>query len=290
MENTEKGPTMTDAFNSKLGESPLKREIEYHDYIYPKISIVIPTLNNSQNIAVTLNRLLKESYPDFEVIIIDAGSTDRTLEIINSFFDSRVRICSVTTYQLYEMLNKGISLATGEYINFLAPGDFHLSPYTIKTIMDLVLENNNPHLAYGACLLRDGKSEPRILYRELSASLLKKGLQPTSIQTFWFHKDLFSIIGKFRTHFKIRGELDLFCRFALSPGLQQASTSHVIIDFDLKRLNLRDVILHFKETFQIVYSYFGFFTAFKWLFIQKDIGRMIKLWFYSIKMAFVRAR
>lgn len=265
---------------------PFTQEIEYHDYIYPKISIVIPTLNNSRNIAATLDHILSESYPDFEVIIVDAGSTDKTLEIINSFLDPRVRICFVTEYQLYEMLNKGISLATGDYINFLGPGDFFLTPNTIKNAMSLALDHELPHLVYGACLLRDGKSPPRTLVRELSVSQLKKGLQPSAIQSIWFHKELFPIIGKFRTHFKVRGELDLLCRFVLSPGLQHAYTKHVLIDFELRPLKLHDVTMHFKETFEIVYHYFGMFSAIKWLFYQRDVRRMIRLTFHKLKMAF----
>ena len=264
--------------------------VEYFDYIYPRITIIIPTFNSSQNIANTLNCILNEYYPDYEVIIVDAGSTDKTLEIVNGFFNPKIRICSVTTYQLYEMLNKGISLSTGEYINILTPGDYHLSVNTIKTIMNLVVDHEKPHLAYGGCLLRDGKSEPRIFFRELSANLLRKGMQPTALQAVCFHKDVFRIIGKFRTHFKVRGELDLFCRFVLSPGLQQKSTSHVLIDFDLNLINLRDVTLHFKETFEIVFHYFGFFAALKWLVTQKDTGRIFKLWFQGLKSAFFAAR
>jgi len=269
---------------------PGEKGIEYFDYLYPRISIIIPTFNSSQNIATTLSGILNESYPDYEIIIVDAGSTDKTLEIVNSFFDPKIRVCSVTTYQVYEMMNKGISLATGEYVNFLAPGNYHLSVNTIKKIMDVVVQNEKPHLAYGASLLHTPKSEPRILHRELSANLLKKGMQPTAIQSVWFRRDLFKIIGKFRTHFKFRGELDLLCRFILSPGLQQASTTHVMIDIDLKPLSHRDVTLHFKETWEIVYHYFGFLTACRWLTTQKDIGRIIKLWFQGVKSAFLGRR
>lgn len=267
-------------------KASVPRGSEYFDYLYPKVSIVIPTFNSSQNIAKTLRHVLNESYPDFEVILVDAGSSDKTLEIVNSFFDPRIRICSVTTYQLYEMMNKGISLATGEYINFLSPGDYYLSVNTIKTIMDLAVEHDKPHLVYGASLLRHGISEPRVIKRDLSAKLLQKGLQPSAVQSMWFHKDLFRIIGKFKTKYKLRGELDLFCRFVLSPGLQAVATNHVMIDFELKPLKLKYVIIHFKETFSVVIHHFGFWKAFKWLFIQKDTVRILKLWLQGVRSAF----
>ncbi len=260
---------------------------EFMGYLYPKITIVIPTYNNSQNIGYTLNSLLKQAYPDFEIIIIDAASSDRTLEIVNSYVDSRIRVCSVTVYQVYEMLNKGISLAAGEFINFLAPGDYYISDKSLKSLIDLSIDRTPPHLLFGASLLRDGKSEPQILFRELSLSFLKKGKQPTTIQSCLFHKELFKIIGKFRTHFKLRGEFDLFCRFILSPGLQYVSTKNVLIDFDLKPIYRKNIWIHFKESFEIIHHYFGLTAALGWLFYQKDIKRMIKTWNRNLKMAFL---
>lgn len=275
--------------SSHMSNEQLREDFpEYMEYKFPKITIVIPTYNNSQNIDYTLDKILTQVYPDLEVIIVDAGSTDRTLEIISSLADDRIRMCSAASFDIYEMMNKGISLAKGEYINFLAPGDFYISTTSLKSLMLLGFEKENMHLLYGACLLRDGKSEPRILYRHLSANLLKRGMQPTSIQSCLFHKDLFSIIGKFSTHFKLRGEFDLFCRFILSPGLVCSSTNSVLIDFDLKPLYRKHVWIHFKETFAIIRFHFGIFTALKWLFYQKDFRRLARLWRHSIKTAFIR--
>ncbi len=260
---------------------------EFMGYLYPKITIVVPTYNNSQNIGYTLDNILKQAYPDLEVIIIDAASSDRTLEIVNSYVDSRIRVCSVTDYQIFEMLNKGISLSAGEFINFLAPGDYYISDKSLKSLIDLSIDQKTPHLLFSGCLLRDGKSEPRILFRELSLSFLKKGMQPTTIQSCLFHKELFKIIGKFRTHFKLRGEFDLFCRFVLSPGLQYISTKNVLIDSDLKPIYRKDIWLHFKESFEIIFHYFGLMATLRWLFYQKDIKRMIKIWLRNLKMAFL---
>jgi glycosyltransferase involved in cell wall biosynthesis len=260
---------------------------EFMDYLYPRITVVIPTYNNSQNIGYTLDNVLKQSYPDLEVIIVDAGSTDRTLDIVNGYFSPKVRICSVATYQVYEMLNKGISLATGKYINFLAPGDYYLSETSLKSLTNLSLNGEKPHLMFGACLLRDGKFEPRILYRTLSLSLLQKGLQPTTIQSCLFHHELFSIIGKFRTHYKLRGEFELFCRFILYPGLRFKTTKNVLIDFDFKSVYRKNIWIHFKETFKIIRHHFGFITAFRWLFYQKDLGRMARIWARGLKRAFI---
>src|SRR5262249_23677584 len=142
--------------------------------------------NCSQSIAATIGSVLIQDYPSFELIIIDAESTDRTVEVIKRFRDDRILLYSVSDYQRYEMMNKGISLAQGEYINFLFPGDFYLSKFALKLMMTLALKQKKPDLIYCGTLLRDGKSEVKILCRHLDIPLLKRGQQPTSLQSCWF--------------------------------------------------------------------------------------------------------
>ena len=95
----------------------------YREDQYPFVTVVIPTFQSSQWIGPTLESVLNQDYPRFEVIVIDASSSDRTLEVVKGFREERVKIYSVTGFNRYEMLNKGISLGKGEYINFIFPGD-----------------------------------------------------------------------------------------------------------------------------------------------------------------------
>ena len=67
-----------------------KMDGKYNDYEYPKVSIIIPVYNASQKIALTLDSLVHQNYPDFEILVIDAGSTDRTLEIVKQYKNIQV--------------------------------------------------------------------------------------------------------------------------------------------------------------------------------------------------------
>lgn len=258
----------------------------YHDYEFPKITIVIPAYNCSQSIASTIESVLLQDYPSFELVIVDAESTDRTLEVIKRFRDERIILYSVSEYQRYEMMNKGISLAQGEYINFLFPGDFYLSRFTLKLMMTLALKNKKPDLVYCGSLLRDGKSEVKILCRHLDMQLLKRGQQPTSLQSFWFKTEALIAIGKFRSSFALRGGFDLMCRFNLNPSFTHALTTRVLTDYDLRWVGKSMVIRHFWETLRTIYRYFGPLVVFRWLFVQKDASRFVKLWIRSAKIAF----
>ena len=142
----------------------------------PKVSVIIPTYNSSQSVVVTLDSVLEQDYPQFDVLVIDGGSSDRTLEIVNSYRSERVHIYSLPKSSRYEMINKGLAHATGSYVNILFPNDFYIHKRTLKFMMNLALEHEKPHLVYCGTLLRDGKSDVKILYRQLSLKLLKRVL------------------------------------------------------------------------------------------------------------------
>ena len=268
-------------------ESLLESQKRYNDYEFPGVSVVIPTYNSTEKISQTLESVLNQNYPDFEVVIVDGGSTDRTLEVIKNFRDDRLRLFSVAGYQRYEMLNKGISQAKGEYVNHLFPGDFYIHKEVLYQMLEVALDGDKPDLVYCGTLLRDGKSDPKVLFRPFSLELLKRGQQPTSLQSCWFRRDVLRHLGKFNTQYQMRGGFELLCRFGLATGLKQVAVNRVLTDYDLRLVNRTMVWRHFIETMRIVYSYFGMGAMFKWLLIQKDFSRMIRIWWKSIQAAFI---
>lgn len=270
---------------SKDWEKLLALQEEIPEQQYPPVSLIIPTFNSAQSLGITIESLLSQDYPDFEIIVIDANSTDRTLEILKSYRDERLRLHSVTGYNRYEMMNKGISIAKGSYLNFLFPGDYYIQHRTLRTIMRLAVQNNEPALMYCGCLLREAQRDVKILFRPLSLQLLKKGQQPTSLQSCWFQSYVFSTIGKFNTGFKLRGGYELLCRFVLEERLTHLACKQILTDYDLRGVTRRMVIDHFIETFRIILKYFGLSTSLIWLARQNDIARYFRLWMRSVKVA-----
>lgn len=260
-------------------------EKKYKPKEFPLVSIIIPTSNAAQLIGLTLESVLSQDYPGFEVIIVDS-SKDRTLEIIKNFHNRKVKIYSVSQGKRYEMLNKGLSQAKGEYINFIFPGDYYIYHETLKQMMALALETDKPDLVYCGALLRNPYSESKILFRELNLELLKKGQQPTSLQSCWFQTKFIKEIGKLNPEYSMRGGFDLLCRFWINKGTF-ASANRVLTDYDLRVVTREMIGVHFWETMKTLYKYFGFSTVMLWLFIyQKDWKRYIKIWLHSIRVAF----
>ncbi len=252
----------------------------------PLMTVLIPTFNCCQILPLTVDSLIQQNYPNCEIIAIDGGSTDRTLEVLNSY-QSHVQVFSAPAYEVYSILNQGIALAKGTYVNILFPGDFYICPQTLHQMMHLASQEGWPDLVYCGTLLRDNQSEVKFMCRPLTLALLKKGQQPTSLQACWFKKDLFQTIGTFRTDYQLRGGFDLFCRFCLHSSLRYAFLRRALVDYDLRWVTSAMVIRHFWETSHTLYHYFGGWALVKWLGRQKDVKRFIKLWFKRLRLAFI---
>ncbi|MBA3721018.1 MAG: glycosyltransferase [Parachlamydiaceae bacterium] len=252
----------------------------------PFVTIIIPTLNCAQDIPLTVDSVIEQNYPRFEIIAIDAGSTDRTVDLLQSYEGDVVKLASMTEYNVYKMINMGLFMAKGEYINIIFPGDFYIHRHTLLDIMNHSLENQKPDLVYCGTLLRDGKTEVKFLYRELSLDYLRVGQQPTSLQGCWFKRNVFNVLGGFRTDFKLRGGFDFLCRFYLSKKFSFSGLHRALTDYDLRWVTSRMVVNHFRETMKTIYRYFGAWTVMHWLLKQKDTGRFFRLWFRRVKIAF----
>ena len=88
-----------------------------------KVSVVTICFNAEDSIERTIVSVLNQTYPGIEYIIIDGASTDGTMRIVNTYRDSISKIVSEPDKGIYDAMNKGIKLATGDWINFMNAGD-----------------------------------------------------------------------------------------------------------------------------------------------------------------------
>lgn len=106
-------------------------------------SFVIPTYNRASLIGKTIQTLLNQSYQNFEVIVVDDGSTDNSEEVVNAFDPSKVSFHKIPNCERGAARNYGAKISKGDYINFFDSDDLAY-PHHLQTALDLIQKHNNP--------------------------------------------------------------------------------------------------------------------------------------------------
>ena len=102
--------------------------------IQPKISVVTVCYNAVNDIEKTILSVINQTYPNIEYLIIDGGSTDGTMDIVNKYKDKIDVIVSEPDKGIYDAMNKGIDRATGDWINFMNAGDCFFEKETVNSV------------------------------------------------------------------------------------------------------------------------------------------------------------
>jgi glycosyltransferase involved in cell wall biosynthesis len=113
----------------------------------PKISVIIPVYNGAKTIRQTINSVLNQTLQDFEILVINDGSTDSTLEILADLIDSRIQVFSYANSGAPVSRNRGFSLASSEYIAFLDADDLW-TPDKLQSQYQALKSNPEAAVAY----------------------------------------------------------------------------------------------------------------------------------------------
>lgn len=113
----------------------------------PQISVIIPAFNSERTIEETVNSVLQQTFTDFELIIINDGSTDSTLNVLNQIQDSRIRLFSHENSGVAASRNRGIRQAVGQYLAFLDADDLWV-PDKLTEQLQALQHNPEAAIAY----------------------------------------------------------------------------------------------------------------------------------------------
>lgn len=118
----------------------------------PLISIITVSYNCLDTIEQTIQNVLKQTYPNLEYIVIDGGSTDGTVDVIKKYSDRLTYWISEPDKGIYDAMNKGTLVATGEWVLFRNSGDYFFSPETMRDVFQ-AYEDKGEEFIYGGMRL-----------------------------------------------------------------------------------------------------------------------------------------
>ncbi len=181
-----------------------------------KISIITATYNSQATIQDTIKSVLSQNYCNIEHIIIDGGSTDDTLNIVRSYGDKISKIISEPDKGIYDAMNKGIKLATGDVVGLLNSDDFFNNNTYISQVVETFKKDMEIDAVY-ANMYYVSQNEPTKIIRYWKSKDFKKkmffsGWHPPH-PTLYIKKDIYKKYGTFDLSFNLAADFELMLRF-----------------------------------------------------------------------------
>jgi glycosyltransferase involved in cell wall biosynthesis len=174
------------------------------------VSIITICLNSESTIEITINSVISQTYPHIEYIIIDGGSTDNTLEIIQQYRSKIHLFISEKDRGIYDAMNKGVDRASGDIIYFLNSGDYFYNKNVIETMAEQMEEFEDTGIFIGDTILYDTESEERISgFRQDKIEYIARVVNH---QAIFARNSVFEKIGGFDIKYKIYSDYDWLLR------------------------------------------------------------------------------
>jgi len=180
-----------------------------------KISIITVVYNNKL-ITDAIKSVLNQNYKNVEYIVIDGGSNDGTLEIVKAYGKSINKLVSEPDHGIYDAINKGIKIATGDVIGILNSDDFFSNNNVLTNITQEFDTDENIEALYADVAFVDRFDTNNVLRyyssKRFRPWMFRFGFQPAH-PTFYVRKDVFGKLGYYRTDLGIAGDFELLIRF-----------------------------------------------------------------------------
>jgi len=195
------------------------------------VSVITVCLNSAGTIENTINSVLVQDYRDIEYIVIDGGSTDGTLDIINSYRNKIAKVISEPDNGIYEAMNKGIRSSTGDIIATLNSDDVYTEHTIVSGIVEF-MKSNSLDAAYGDLAYIDRNRTDHIT-RFWKAGKYKKGAfrygWVLPHPTFFCRKEIFERFGYFNDKLQVAADFELMLRFVEKHNIKVGYLPKVIV-------------------------------------------------------------
>ncbi len=186
-----------------------------------KISVITATYNSAKTIGSAMNSLCGQSWRDIESIVVDGDSNDETLDVIRCHSPQCVRIISEPDLGIYDALNKGLRLATGEVVGFLHSDDEFVDDGVLAD-MAAIFMDDSVDVAYGDLDYISSESPSKVIRHwragRFTRSKLRRGWMPPH-PAFFARRRVYARVGGFNLGFRIAADYDCLVRVLSREGI-----------------------------------------------------------------------
>ncbi|MFD2529224.1 glycosyltransferase family 2 protein [Polaribacter marinaquae] len=185
-----------------------------------KISIITVCYNSEKTIEKTFQSVLRQSYKNVEYIVVDGGSKDATIDLVKKYESIVSKWVSEPDKGLYDAMNKGIAIATGDLVGVLNSDDIFTDEKVLENVANFHMDNPNIDASVGNILQfnEEGKTVRKYSAKNWNPEKLKIGFMPAHPAIF-FKRGLFGKYGLYHLDFTIGADYELITRFFLKENI-----------------------------------------------------------------------
>lgn len=234
-----------------------------------KITIVTASYNAAKTIAFTINSIANQKNVDVEHLVIDGDSTDNTLSVIREC-NQPLSLVSEPDKGIYDAMNKGIGLATGDIIGTLNADDFYSNEFVLQDVLAL-FEDPNVEACYGDLVyVKQDNTNKIVRYwksKNYQKGLFKAGWMPPH-PTFFVRKSVYDRLGRFNLNYKIAADFELLFRFIEQNKIQVKYLPKVLVKMRLggtTNKNVSNILKQNREILVIISQYYPDFSVLKFV-------------------------
>ena len=233
-----------------------------HAHLTPKFSIITVTYNAADTIEDTIQSVISQTYHHVEYIIIDGASKDNTLNIVDRYREHITCLVSEPDRGLYDAMNKGMQLATGDYLCFLNAGDsFHEDDTLQLMVHSLRNTEKLPDVLYGETELVDSEGH-FVRMRRLSApeTLNWKSFRQGMLvchQAFFARREL---TEPYDLHYRFSADFD-WCIRIMKKANALHNTHLTLIDYLEEGMTTQNHQASLRERFYIMTRHYGWLST-----------------------------
>lgn len=180
-----------------------------------KISIITVVYNNNKTIHTAIESIINQTYTNIEYILIDGGSNDGTIDIINNYQDKITILISESDNGIYDAMNKGINLATGDLVGILNSDDLYDNKYIIENVVTEFVIDKNLDILYGNLVYVDKYDTSKIVRkwnsREYYNYYFENGNVPPH-PTLFIRRKIYLESGIFNLDFLLAADYEFMLR------------------------------------------------------------------------------
>jgi glycosyltransferase involved in cell wall biosynthesis len=222
----------------------------------PLISIITVVFNGEKFLGQTIESVLSQTYKNYEYIIIDGGSTDRSIDIIKKYENNIDYWISEPDKGIYDAMNKGIGLARGEFIAFLNADDYY-EPGAVEAVVRKFEADPAAQVLYGNTFFLNEAFNLR--YKSYASLRYWRGMC-FSHQAMFVHRDIYRLLGTYDAGLRIAADYDFVVR-AATKGVRFTPVDAFLVNYRDSGLSARNQIASMREGRRVLRRYAPFFSS-----------------------------